>query len=178
MMTLAALLLAALLLAASAAAWGDIEKARAAVVRRRRKLVAAVAQRDRALLAMEERCRRVADETASRLGELETLRAEVAQAEQELRRIETAPRPMLLVFDKASLARERLWEVRVANPEFAARAPKAGGDDALAAGWRDGRVYLLGAGNAAEARDRCVARFPGHLGFQVLEAAPSRLHAR
>ncbi len=177
MMTLAAFLLAATLLAAAAALYADIERIRSTVARRRRKLAAALEMRNRSIGAMDLRLQRVQSESADLRTELQSLQEQVAKAEVDLQRIEQSPRDMLIVFDKASLSREKLWEVRIANPEFAARAAKEQSADRLMTGWREGRIYLLGAASAAEAKDRCAARFPAHLGFQVLDAVASRLDA-
>lgn len=176
MIALAGLLLAALLIAKAAALYSETEKIRAAIVRRKRKSSAVLDMRNRSSAVIAQQMERLAAESAERRAELERLQNEVAKAEIDLQIIQDSPREMLVVFDKASLGREKLWEVRVANPEIAGRGQRNGdGDDPLLAGWLAGRIYLLGGASGAEARDRCAARFPAHLGFRIVDAMPSRL---
>lgn len=135
---------------------------------------------------MAERFKEETEEMARRVEELgpsiTKARAELAEMEQErkaaeaeLHALEATPRARLVVFDRHTLFDSPLWEVDVANPDFLELSPGRGERDPLVQAWKRGRVYLVSAPTAAEARRRCAARFPGSLGYVVGTAGPYRL---
>lgn len=178
MTAVVALLVMAILIAKSASLLEEVAALRRADRRRSRRVAGSGEARERALAQMDARVQEIAAEGSAYREEIERLRVEVADAERTLRQVGETPRRMMIVFDKASLGREKLWEVRVANPDIAARGPRSDGGDPIVTSWTEGRVYLLAAATAEEARDRCVARFPPHLGYQILETIAARLEGR